>query len=93
MAENAFAITIENSDDALVGPLYLDTSRRSDYLEPEKSLLAAILEDAVQEYRKYSRAHDLNSKRRFREVEDWFNRRDKEWIFSFANVCEPLGAS
>jgi hypothetical protein len=88
MAKNAFNIT---TDDTLVGELYLDTFRRSEHLEPEKSLLAAILEDAVQEYRKYSRAHDPNGKSRFREVEEWIMRRNNEWIFSFENVCELLG--
>ena len=86
MAENAFPIMTDN-----VGPQYLDTFRRSEHLQPEKTLLAAILEDAVQEYRKYSRAHDPKSKSRFHEVEKWFNRRDKEWIFSFENICELLG--
>jgi hypothetical protein len=88
MAENAFNITIDNT---LVGQQYLDTFRRSEHFEPEKSLLAAILEDAVQEYRKYSRAHDPIGKSRFREVEEWFMGRDNEWVFSFENVCELLG--
>ena len=78
MAGHAFTIM---TDHTLVGPQYLATFRRSEHLEPEKTLLAAILEDAVQEYRKYSRAHDPKSKSRFHEVEEWFNRRDKEWIF------------
>jgi hypothetical protein len=91
MAKNAFTITTENTGDILVRPQYLDTFRRSGHLEPEKSLLAAILEDAVQEYRKYNGAHDPKSKSRFNEVEEWFNRKDKEWIFSFDNVCEMLG--
>jgi hypothetical protein len=88
MAENPFTI---GTDDTLVGPQYLDTFRRSEHLEPEKSLLAAILEDAVREYRKYNGAHDPKSKSQFNEVAEWFNRRDKEWIFSFENVCELLG--
>jgi len=91
MAQNAFTITTENTGDILVKPQYLDTFRRSGHLEPEKSLLAAFLEDAVQEYRKYNGAHDPKSKTRFNEVEEWFKRRDKEWIFSFENVCELLG--
>jgi len=70
---------------------YLDTFRRSENLEPEKSLLAAILEDAVQEYRKYSRAHDADGKKRFREAEEWIMRGDNDWIFCFDNVCELLG--
>ena len=87
MAENAFTIT---TDDTLIGEQYLDSLRRSEHLEPEKSLLAAILEDAVQEYLKYSRARDPKGESRFREVEEWIRRRDNEWIFSFENVCEFL---
>ena len=88
MAENIFTST---TGDTLMLKQYMDTFRRGEHLEPEKSLLAAILEDAVQEYRKYSRAHDSIGRSRFREVEEWFMRRDNEWIFAFENVCELLG--
>ena len=87
MAENTYTPI----DNVLVRPQYLDTFRRSEHLEPEKSLLAAILEDAVEEYRKYSPGQDPKSKRRFREVEERFNCSDTEWIFSFDNICELLG--
>jgi hypothetical protein len=49
MAENN--LTITTGDTSMVQQ-YLDTFRRSEHFEPEKSLVAAILEDAVQEYRK-----------------------------------------
>jgi hypothetical protein len=88
MAENNFTIT---TGDTSMVEQYLDTFRRSVHLEPEKSLLAAILEDAVQEYRKYSRAHDANGKKRFREAEEWIMRGGNDWIFSFDNVCDLLG--
>ena len=88
MADNIFTIT---TGDTLMGQQYVDTFRRSEHLEPEKSLLAAILEDGIQEYRKYSRAHDADGKRRFREAKEWIMGRDNEWIFSFENVCELLG--
>ena len=88
MAEDSFNIT---SGDSLVMEQYLDAFRRSEYLGPEKSLLVAILDDAVQEYRKYYRAHDAEGKRRFREVEEWVRREGDGWIFSFGNVCELLG--
>jgi len=88
MAENNFTIT---TGDTSMVQQYLDTFRRSEHLEPEKSLLAAILEDAVQEYRKYSRAHDADGKKRFREAEEWIMRGGNDWIFSFDNVCELLG--
>ncbi len=91
MAENAFTLTTEDTGDILVRSQYLDTFRRSEHPEPENALLAAILEDAVEEYRKYSGAHDSKGRSRFNEVEEWFNRSDKEWIFSFENICELLG--
>jgi hypothetical protein len=74
----------------LVEPQYLDMFCRSEHLEPEKTLLFAILEYAVEDYRKYSRGRDPKSKRRFHEVENWFKRRDEKWIFSFRNVCDLL---
>jgi hypothetical protein len=88
MAENNFTIM---TDDASMLQYYLDTFRRSQHLEPEKLLIAAILEDAVQEYRKYSRAHDADGKKRFREVEEWIMRGGNDWIFSFDSVCDLLG--
>ena len=88
MAENIFTFT---TGDTLMGQQYVDTFRRSEHLEPEKALLAAILEDAVHEYRKYSRAHDANGKSRFREAEKWIMRGGNDWIFSFENVCDLLG--
>jgi hypothetical protein len=92
MAENNFIITTDDtSADTSTVQQYFDMFRRGEHLEPEKSLLAAILEDAVQEYRKYSRAHDANGKKRFREVEEWIMRGGNDWIFSFDNVCDLLG--
>ena len=79
------------SADTTIMQTHLDTFRRSEHLEPEKSLLTAILNDAVQEYGKYRRAHDAAGKRRFHEVDEWIMRRGNGWIFSFDNVCELLG--
>jgi hypothetical protein len=70
---------------------FLDTFRRSEYLEPETALIAAILEDAIHDYHKYRRARDAAGKERFREAEEWLMHEGNEWIFSFGNVCEFLG--
>ncbi len=94
MAKNIFTITpgdTSTSGDTSMVEQYLDTFRRGEHLDPEKSLLAAILEDAVGEYRKYNRAHDPNGKKRFREAEEWIMRGGNDWIFSFDNVCDLLG--
>jgi hypothetical protein len=70
---------------------FLDTFRRSEYFEPETALIAAILEDAIHDYRKYCCARDAAGKERFREAEEWLMREGNGWIFSFNNVCEFLG--
>ena len=88
MVENTFTIM---SDDSLMTQQYEDTFRRSEHLDPEKALAAAILDDAIQEYRKYSGAQDPNGKKRFHEAEEWIMRGDNGWIFSFDNVCDFLG--
>ena len=70
---------------------FLDTFRRSEYLDPETALIAAILEDAIHDYRKYRYARDAAGKERFREAEEWIMHEGNAWIFSFDNVCEFLG--
>lgn len=79
------------SGDTSTAQQYLDTFRRTEHLEPEKALIAAILEDAIHEHRKYRRARDAEGKERFREAEEWIMRERDDWIFSFDNVCEILG--
>jgi hypothetical protein len=87
MGENIFTTT---NGDTSTAQQYLETFRRSEHLEPEKALIAAILEDALHEYRKYNRARSPKDKERFREVEEWIVHRGNDWIFSFDNVCELL---
>jgi hypothetical protein len=88
MAENI--LTIMNGDTS-TAQQYLDTFRRSDHLEPERALIAAILEDAVHEYRKYKGARNPEGKERFRAAQRWLMGNRDDWIFAFNNVCELLG--
>jgi hypothetical protein len=86
------ADTIETRiGDSTEAQQFLDTFRRTEYLEPETALIAAILEDAIHDYRKFRRARDASGKQRFREAEEWLMREGNAWIFSFGNVCEFLG--
>ena len=87
MEEPTFAI-VGNDTDA--PRRYFDTFRRSEYLEPEKVLLLAILEDAIHLFHKYRGARDRAGKERFREVDDWFMHESNYWLFSFENVCDLL---
>jgi hypothetical protein len=87
MNENQHAMV---GNDVSIASQYLDTFRRSQALEPEKALLLAILEDAVNLYRKFHGARDLIGRKRFREAEEWVMGGRGGWIFSFDSVCELL---
>lgn len=69
---------------------YYEMLHRRHELEGEKLLMFAVLEDAVEGYRKYLHATTRKGQRRFREAEEWIDREDKQWLFSFDNVCEAL---
>ena len=58
--------------------------------QPEKSLMSAVLLDAVECFQKYPVLHDEYANRLFREAENWILDNDREWLFSFINICETL---
>ena len=77
--------------DAVTPEQFLDTFRRNEYLEPEKALLLAVLEDAINCFQKYMETEDRSGKERFAEAEEWIMRGGNDWLFSFDNICELLG--
>jgi hypothetical protein len=77
--------------DTLLPAQFLDTYRRKAHLEPETSLMLAVLEDAVACYQKYALAREGNGLELFREAEEWILQKDAQWLFSFDNICESLG--
>lgn len=87
---NGKLVAVSGTDSTLYDQ-YLNTFRRSEYFEPEKALLRAILEDAIHCYRKYESTQSRAGRERFREVETWIMGSGNDWIFSFANVCQLLG--
>ena len=58
--------------------------------QPERSLMSAVLLDAVACFQKYLLLHDEYSNRLFREAENWILDNDREWLFSFINICDAL---
>ena len=70
---------------------YFDTCRRSEHLEPEKTLLLAILEDAIHCYRKFATVRNRAGREQFREAEEWLMGGGDGWVFAFDNVCDLLG--
>jgi hypothetical protein len=77
--------------DSLLTTQYFDTFRRKSFLEPEKRLMLAVLEDAVACFRKHVMARDAKGKALFRDVEQWILGKSDDWLFSFENICDSLG--
>jgi hypothetical protein len=63
-------------------------SRRSQV--GEFRLMNAILEDAVDMYRKHADADRGRKLDLFAEAEAWIESTDHEWVFSFENICDML---
>lgn len=54
-------------------------------------LVQAILREAIRTYQKYAVKKGHRASRLFREVDEWFSSDDRQWFFSFGNVCDILG--
>ena len=76
--------------DPLFVDRYLDTVRRKAYLEPEKRLMLAVLEDAVACFQKHLIAQKGKGKTLFRQAEEWILEENSDWTFSFESICEAL---
>jgi hypothetical protein len=59
-------------------------------VEGERRLMLAVLEDAVDSYRKYALAHDPREQACFLEAKEWFFSPDRSWLFAFENICDVL---
>jgi hypothetical protein len=77
-----------SESDILASQQYYDqgTSGR----QPEKSLMSAVLLDAIECFQECALLHDEYSNRLFREAENWILDNDREWLFSFINICDAL---
>jgi hypothetical protein len=76
--------------DTLLSEQYFDTFRRTAYLEPEKHLMLAVLEDAIRCYQDNYVSRSRKRKRFFHEVKEWLASEDSNWVFSFEYICYVL---
>ena len=76
--------------DTLLGEDYAANFRRKLPLEPERTLLLAILEDGIRCYQE--NIHVSSGKRRtlFEEARDWLFSDDTGWFCSFVSICTLL---
>ena len=76
--------------DILLPNQYFAAFRRGRAVEGERRLMLAVLEDAVDSYRKYALAQDPREQACFLEAKEWFVSSDRSWLFAFENICDVL---
>ena len=77
--------------DTLLPSQFFDRVRRRTEHDGERRLMIAVLEDAVDVYRKHAGARDPRGEQLFQEAEAWIDDPDRTWLFSFQNICDVLG--
>lgn len=89
----------ESSEDRATGIFEPDTLLPSQFadrtgvrrvFDGERRLMVAILEDAIDVYRKQAAARETRKRHMFEDAERWIEDRDVTWIFSFENICAVL---
>jgi hypothetical protein len=76
--------------DTLLPSQYADRTGRRRLHEGEHRLMVAILEDAIDVYRKQAGARDTRKRHMFEDAEAWIEDASATWIFSFENICAVL---
>jgi hypothetical protein len=76
--------------DTLLPSQFFGRVRRPGHLDGERRLMIAVLEDAVDVYRKQVDSTDPRGKQLFREAEEWIANPDPSWLYSFENICDVL---
>jgi len=60
-------------------------------LAPERRLMIAVVQDAINCIAKYRLATDHRGRRLFDEVTQWLGAKETDWPYSFESICEVLG--
>jgi len=76
--------------DTLLPSQYFAALRRKGAHEPERRLVIAVLQDAVDCFQKHVGARDRKARQLYLDAEEWISSDDRSWPFSFENVCDLL---
>jgi hypothetical protein len=60
---------------------------------PEKALAAGVLRQAAADLRRLRDSQDAVGREVYFDARSWFMSNDREWPYSFTNVCDSLGLS
>ena len=92
MADNVVSDTFAHllQPDTLLPSQYFAALRRKGAHEPERRLVIAVLQDAVDCFQKHWAARDRKARQLYLDAEEWIGSDDRSWPFSFENVCDLL---
>lgn len=77
--------------DTLLPAQYFAAFSREGGMVRERRLMLAVLQDAVECYQKYALARDPRGVELFKDASIWIESGEREWPFSYENICEVLG--
>ncbi len=77
--------------DTLLPAQYFAAFTREGGIVRERRLMLAVLQDAVECYQKYALARDPRGTMLFDNAVEWIDSGEREWPFSYVNICEVLG--
>src|SRR5687767_8575146 len=77
--------------DTLLATQYFDRVRRRKDLSGEQRLMCAVIEDAVDLFRKHAAATQRHHQVLFDEAEQRVESTDRSWIYAFETICDYLG--
>ena len=63
---------------------------KKDIREGEEKLALAVLESAVEDFKKHVLSKAGKERKLFQEAEEWFFEKDSDQLFSFEYICEIL---
>jgi len=68
-----------------------DIWHRTRAVRPERALALAVLEQAMEDLKKYRYAPRRRQQRLYMEAYRWVMSNDREWPYSFVCLCDQLG--
>ena len=77
-------------DTMLPSQYFAAALRRRGALKPERRLIVAVLQDAIECYQKNLFARDGKARQLYADAEEWIDSDDRSHYFSFENICEIL---
>jgi hypothetical protein len=60
-------------------------------LQPERTLLLAVLSEAIDTFQKFAFTKSSSGRKLFSEAEEWLWNEESDDLFSFRGICEALG--